>query len=130
MGRSFHGNPGSGSPSTGDRIVADGASLVVEGERQWRETDGAQTRDHIRATIRGHAEEEESAPAGSGDLAAVGAAIPGDLVPAIDLGRAHALRQTALELPALIEQRTELWQIPSQDRLRHGGGQLFDAMQA
>src|SRR5215208_730027 len=110
MGRSFHGNPGSGSPSTGDRIVTDGAPLVVEGERQWRQTGGAQTRGHIRAAIGGYAEEEESAPAGSGDLAAIGAALPRDLVPAIDLGRAHALRQAALELPALVQQRTELRQ--------------------
>ena len=43
----------SGSPNTGDRIVAHGAPLVVEGERQRRETGRAETRDHVRAAIRG-----------------------------------------------------------------------------
>src|SRR4051812_36819875 len=87
MGGSFHRESRSGSRGAGNGAVADGASLVVEGEPQRRKTGAAQTPGHVRAAIRGHVEEEESAAAGSGDLAAVGAALPRDLVPAVDLGR-------------------------------------------
>src|SRR3954464_11721729 len=111
MGGSFPGEPRSGMRGTGDRFVAHDAPLVVEGERQWRETGVAETEDHVGAAMRGHAEEEESTAAPSGDLAAIGAPIPRDLIPAVDLRRAHALRQTALELPAFVQQRSELRQI-------------------
>src|SRR5215207_1729129 len=130
MSRSFHGDPVSGSPNTGDRIVAHGAPLVVEGERQRRETGRAETRDHVRAAIRGHAEEEEPPSAGSGDLAAIGPTLLRDLVPAVDLRRAHPLRETALELPAVVQQYAESRQIAGQERRRHGCCQLLDAMQA
>src|SRR5215204_871115 len=92
MGRSFHGNPGSGSHSAGDLGIAYDAALVVEGEWQRHETGLAETETHVRAVIRGHAEEEESPAARSGDLAAVGAPVSRDLIPAIDLRRAHTLR--------------------------------------
>src|SRR5215216_401934 len=111
MGGSFPGEPRSGMRCTGDRIVAHDAALIVEGERQWRETGVAETEDHVRAAMRGYAEEEESSAARSGDLAAIGAPVPRDLVPAVDLRRAHALRQTALELPAFVQKRSEPRQI-------------------
>src|SRR5215213_5821346 len=107
MRRSFHGDLRSGSRANGDSVVAHGAPLVVELERQRRETGVTETQGHVRAAIRGHAEEEESAPARSGDLATIGAAFLGDLVPTVDLRRAHALRETPLELPALVQQRSE-----------------------
>src|SRR3954452_13996018 len=102
MGRSFPGELRAGTGGTGDRFVAHDAALVIEGERQWRETGVAETEDHVRAAMRGDAEEEESAAARSSDLAAIRAPIPRDLVPAVDFCRAHALRQTALELPAFV----------------------------
>src|SRR5918993_2055734 len=129
MGGSFHGELGSGSRAGGDKVVAHDAPLVVEGERERRETGGTETQDHVRATIRWHTEEEESPPARSGNLAAIGAALPRDLVPAVDLRRAHTPRQTALELPAFVQQRTELRQIAGQQRRGHGCCQLLDAMQ-
>src|SRR5215204_2594774 len=129
MGRSFHGNPGSGSHSAGDLGVAYDAPLVVEGEWQRHETGLAETETHVRAVIRGHAEKEESSASRTPDLAAIGAPVPRNLIPAVALRRAHALRQTALELPAFVQQCSELRQITGHERSRHGGGQLFDAMQ-
>src|SRR5918994_3200268 len=103
MGGSFRSELRSGLRASGESIVAHGASLVVEGERQRCQTGAAETQDHVRAAIRRYAEEEESAPARSRDLAAIGAAVPRDLVPAVDLRRAYALRETPLELPALVQ---------------------------
>src|SRR5215217_788069 len=122
MSRSFQGNPGSGSHSTDDLVVTCDAPLVVEGERQRHETGLAETETHVRAATRRHAEEEESPATRSGDLAAIGAAVPGDLIPAVDLRRAHALRQTAFELPAFVQQCSELRQITGHERSHHGGG--------
>src|SRR3954453_7222632 len=99
MGGSFHGNPGSGSRSAGDLGIAYNAPPVVEGEWQRHETGLAETETHVRAVFRGHAEEKESPAARPGDLAAIGAPVPRNLIPAVDLRRTHALRQTALELP-------------------------------
>src|SRR5215207_10838120 len=114
MGGSFHRGSRSGSRASCESIVAHSASLTVEGERQRCQTGSAEAQGHVRAAIRGYAEEEESAPTRSRDLAAVGAAVPRDLVPAVDLRRAHALRETALELPALVQKRSELRQIAGQ----------------
>src|SRR5215212_2805705 len=129
MRGSFQGELRSGSRGRGDSIVTHGAPLVVKSKRQRHETGSAQSLGHLRAAMWRYTEEEKSPATRSGDLATIGSAIPRDLIPAVDLRGAHAPRQTALELPALVQERSEPGQVTGQQRLRHGGGELFDAMQ-
>jgi hypothetical protein len=73
-------------------------------------------------------EQEEAAAAGAGDLAADGAGLAGGGVHGVDLGRADAGAERALEQPALVEEAAEVGEVaaPGQDAdaLVHHGGHL------